>query len=379
MYHDTPLAGHKGPLKTLTDIRQTYYWPTMSADITTYIDSCHACLTAKKDSHSHHSPMTPLPPTYKPFQTVHIDLVENLRPDRKHGIVTVVDRYSKMVIAWPCKEATSEQIAKDFYANVVCPYGGFPTHIISDRGQNLVSKLFTAFFKYFGTTLKQTTAHRPRCNGLVERAQRTMIQQLRASIETQENWPELLPSILFAMNSSVHSATGFQPFELVFGTPSRLFPDLLISQKASMESVPKTQQEALQSLLTKHRISQKLMIQHFSRYEQQMKLRYDSQSRDRNFQVADIVYINNPPKLNPKSADTKKLAKVRIGPYQVTALKSKHTVKLRNIKTGKYIPYAVNTDRLKRGFLRQDMTFKPYETQELENLTEDQMKDLQLM
>ena len=63
----------------------------------------------------------------------------------------------------------------------------------------------------------------------------------------------------------------------------------------------------------------------------------------------------------------------------MTAVKSRHTVKLRNIQTGKYIPYAVNTDRLKRGFLRQDMTFKAYETQELENLTEAQMKGLTIV
>ena len=51
---------------------------------------------------------------------------------------------------------------------------------------------------------------------------------IRAYAETYDDWDQLLPFAMFAYNTSVHEATKFTPFEVVFGkiarTPSS-FPD----------------------------------------------------------------------------------------------------------------------------------------------------------
>ena len=285
MYHDTALGAHRGISRTFEAIRESFYWPSMSVDIRSYIDSCEECLKAKKDTQSHiHNPMTTFETTQYPFQKCHIDLVENLRPDKKtgaHRICTIVDRYSKFVIAFPLKTATSEDIAKGVYEHLVTQYGGFPEVLVSDRGQNLVSKFFKAYFKYHGTTLHHTTSHRPRANGLVERAHSTMISQLKATIKDKENWTELLQSIVFSMNSSVSRATGYSPFELVMGTPPRVFPDIMFTKKECIDAVPKTHQQRLAKLIERHENMKHMMTDHYTKYEQQTKIRYDQQSRNR--------------------------------------------------------------------------------------------------
>ena len=52
---------------------------------------------------------------------------------------------------------------------------------------------------------------------------------MRAYAETYDDWDQLLPFAIFAYNTSVHKATKFTPFEVVFGKIARTlssFPDL---------------------------------------------------------------------------------------------------------------------------------------------------------
>lgn len=62
--------------------------------------------------------------------------------------------------------------------------------------------------------------------GIVERANKEVLRHLRAFIVDEkilESWSSYLPMIQRIMNSTVHSALGVSPAEIVFGiTASRL-------------------------------------------------------------------------------------------------------------------------------------------------------------
>ena len=47
------------------------------------------------------------------------------------------------------------------------------------------------------------------------------MDDVRAYTENYDDWDQLLPSTMFAYNTSVHSATKFTPFELAFGKIDR--------------------------------------------------------------------------------------------------------------------------------------------------------------
>ena len=41
--HDTRYAGHLGVRKTLELIQRDFYWPTVHADVTAYVQTCEEC------------------------------------------------------------------------------------------------------------------------------------------------------------------------------------------------------------------------------------------------------------------------------------------------------------------------------------------------
>jgi len=68
----------------------------------------------------------------------------------------------------------------------------------------------------------QSTAFHPESQGSIERSHRVLAEYLRHVNEDQTNWVEWVPFANYVYNTIVHSATGFTPFELLFGRPSVL-------------------------------------------------------------------------------------------------------------------------------------------------------------
>jgi len=69
----------------------------------------------------------------------------------------------------------------------------------------------------------QSTAFHPESQGSIERSHRVLTEYLRHYVnKDQTNWDEWVPFGTYVHNTTVHSATGFTPFELLFGRPSVL-------------------------------------------------------------------------------------------------------------------------------------------------------------
>ena len=64
----------------------------------------------------------------------------------------------------------------------------------------------------------RTTPCHPQTDGLAERFNNTLKSMLkRVPLEEGRDWDTLLPYILFAYREVLQAATGFSPFEVVFG------------------------------------------------------------------------------------------------------------------------------------------------------------------
>lgn len=69
----------------------------------------------------------------------------------------------------------------------------------------------------------QTTAYHPESNEALELSHRTLDEYLRHYINAdQTDWDEWIPYAMFTYNTTPHTATGYTPFELVYGRPSTL-------------------------------------------------------------------------------------------------------------------------------------------------------------
>ena len=63
-----------------------------------------------------------------------------------------------------------------------------------------------------------TMPYNPHGNAQCEQFNHTMVGLLTSlSKEQKDNWPLHLPSLVFAYNATLHSTTGYQPYELMFG------------------------------------------------------------------------------------------------------------------------------------------------------------------
>jgi len=91
-----------------------------------------------------------------------------------------------------------------------------------------------------GTKVLFSTTCHPQTDGQTEVVNRTLSQLLRALIQKNlKSWEECLPFVELAYNRTVHSTTGFSPFEIVYDfnplTPMDLIP-LLFEERVNKGS-----------------------------------------------------------------------------------------------------------------------------------------------
>ncbi len=77
------------------------------------------------------------------------------------GVMTIVDRFSRLVRFVPMKTASSAaDVARLFFENWLCLYGA-PSKIVSDRDVRFVSKFWASLCKIIGSRLALSTAYHP--------------------------------------------------------------------------------------------------------------------------------------------------------------------------------------------------------------------------
>jgi transposase InsO family protein len=75
-----------------------------------------------------------------------------------------------------------------------------------------------ALCKQLRIWLSLSASYRPQTDGQTERFNRTFMSLLRATISQHKgDWEQQLPTVVYAYNNTVHSATGFPPNFLLLG------------------------------------------------------------------------------------------------------------------------------------------------------------------
>ena len=99
---------------------------------------------------------------------------------------------------------------------------GIPREILTDQGTNFMSQLLKELYNLLHISQIRTSPYYPQTDGLVKRFNKTLKLMLRKLISKEgKNWDRLLPYVLFAYREVPQSATGFSPFELLYGREVR--------------------------------------------------------------------------------------------------------------------------------------------------------------
>ena len=344
--HDVPTAGHAGVRVTLAKLAKFCYWPGQAKDVNRYIRSCPSCARFKEAGDAP-SPLYRYPPVGYPYQRLHMDLIGPLNTSIRgyKFILTAIDVLTRYLVAIPLKSKSASEVANRFTSELICKFG-VPEIVITDQGTEFINQVMQQVAKKMGMTHHKTTAYHPSSNGVIERANGTIIKILRAIVdENYGTWCELLPLACLAYNSARNRTVQESPFYLMYlRDPSLPFE--------SIEEAPPAYNidDYVSNMLRRAKDIYKKVAKHI---EEEQKINEDHRAKKaklKAIKVGTCVYLKIPPKKNLAT----KLQPKYVGPFRIIEKVSEVIFKMKNLRTGKKT--TVHADRLK--IVHEDLVTK---------------------
>ena len=216
-HHAPAFYGHMGSSKTLKRVQQHFHFKQMERQVRAFTRSCHLCQVTKGAPDKRQGIMKPIL-VDKPFDVVAMDLCGPWMktPEGFEYLMVVKDHFTRYVVLIPIKQKTAECVGDALMDNFFNTYG-YPKFLLSDRGAEFRNSLVKRMTERLEINQLFTTAYHPQGNGKVERVNRVINECMRAYVDTyHKDWKNWVSAIQYAINTSVHEATGKTPFELVF-------------------------------------------------------------------------------------------------------------------------------------------------------------------
>ena len=177
-------VGHQGRMRTLSLLRERFFWPGMQTEATQYLLQCTRCFRRKALSQ-----VAPLQPIHvaQPLELVHMDYL-SLEPSKGNieNVLVITDHFTKYALAYPSKTQTTQATARILWDNLICHYG-FPEKFISNQGRNFESDLIKELCKIAGVKKLHTIPYHPQGNGQCERFNSTLCNMLGTLSEEEKS------------------------------------------------------------------------------------------------------------------------------------------------------------------------------------------------
>jgi hypothetical protein len=155
--------------------------------------------------------------TTAPLELVCIDFWT--AEDSHIDVLVVTDHFTKLACAYPCPNQSAKTVGLVLWNNFFCIHG-FADCIHSDRGATFEIWLIAELLQLSGVEKSHTTPYHPMDNGQAERLNRTLGGMIRAlPARSKAKLPQMLNTLTFSYNCTVHETTGFPPFFWCFDAP----------------------------------------------------------------------------------------------------------------------------------------------------------------
>ena len=217
--HGSMLEGHFGITRTMFKIVDYgYYWPKMQDDITDHVLKCGICQKTRLNLKSRTQLLSIVSPL--PMYSVAVDSIGPFEKD-KQGFTCVdvyIDQCTKWVELMPKENKQGVPTTNKLLHTVL--RHGLPFELQSDNGPEYCNELMKNMLHRLQVHHHKVTVGRSKSNGQVERLNREVERHLLVLmilLEEFDNWSELLPVVQYILNRTVHSSTGFTPYEMMYG------------------------------------------------------------------------------------------------------------------------------------------------------------------
>ena len=217
-------VGHPGRERTLSLIRDRFYWSGMTTDTEKWIKNCKRCIHRKTTTQK--APLTNIRTSF-PLELVCMDFLTLEKSGSYQYILVITDHFTRLAQAIPTRNMSARTTAQAFFDNFVTYYG-IPYKIHSDQGGSFEGKIIKELCDITGISKSRTTPYHPMGNGMTEKYNRTLLDMLGTlQPEQKSKWKDHVRPLIHAYNCIRHESTGHSPYFLMFGREPHLPIDLL--------------------------------------------------------------------------------------------------------------------------------------------------------
>lgn len=260
--------------------------------------SCEICIKNKSRGHDKYGFMSHLGPAKKPFQIVSIDTIGGFGGSRstKKYLHLLVDHFTRYAFILTSKTQSADDFIK--LVKTITKDEGIGM-LFTDQYPGINSKEFKKFLNDEQIPMVFTAVNAPFSNGLNERLNQTLVNKIRCKINEigkKKTWTTIAQECVNKYNKTCHSVTGFSPSYLLYGQDNTVLPEELKSVKTHTDWI-RDRGIALENTIKSHNYNKTL---------------FDKKLKYWEFNIGDMVYVENGNKLNRK-----KLDELKIGPYKI--------------------------------------------------------------
>lgn len=339
-------SGHLGIAATQYWLQSCCWWRRQSSDAADYVRACVSCARRKTPSASSSGPLLQFSAS-RPGEIVHMDIVGPVTASTSgfRYIITLVDKYSRWVEAYPARSITAVDVADALFQYV--SRFGLMTALITDQGRQFMSAVFQSVCGLLGVDHIHTTPYHPAANGAVERQHRTLMSVLSLLTQSDDHqlaldWDRYLPVALLMLRTVPSSATSCAPAQLMLSFSPQLPLSSLLGPASDDTQSPLPKLSVLAD-----RVARSMSARHAANARA-------SRLIDAHYQVGDIVLVRmDAPAQLLRANAVKKLAPPWSEPCRVVKILSPvlvSVVPLREVGVSPDAPVTVHVQRLFRLF-----------------------------
>ncbi|GKB15555.1 reverse transcriptase domain-containing protein [Tanacetum coccineum] len=218
--HEGSCSMHARPRSVVTKAMWSgNYWPTMHRGARDMILKCKDCQVHRPMPRNPQQPPTPITSPWI-FYKWGIDIAGPFPkgPGKVKFLIVAMDYFTKWIEAKAVATISGGQVKKFVWDNIVCRFG-LLGEIVSDNGKQFSDNPFKDWCEKLNITQRFASVKHPQSNGLVERANRSLGEGIKARLgEGNKNWIEEIPHVLWAHRTMIKSSNGDTPFSLTYGT-----------------------------------------------------------------------------------------------------------------------------------------------------------------